>query len=112
MTKEKGPIATSSRQSLIIVECPPDLDPVAREEWDRVVPELIARDLICKLDRAVLIAYCKTYSAWQQANQNVEEFGAVVKSPNGHPIQSPYVSIANKLLDTLIRLATELALSR
>ena len=34
-------------------------------------------------------------------------FGAMVKSPTGFPIQSPYVSIANRQAELMMRIAAE-----
>ncbi len=76
-----------------VVECPPELGPVARQEWDRIVPQLIAANRITGLDRGVLAAYCVAYAAWLDAVATLQNFGAIMKSPNGHPIQSPAVSI-------------------
>src|ERR1700730_11390969 len=71
-----------------VVECPPELGPVARQEWDRIVPQLIAANRIPGLDRGFLA-------------------GAIMKPPNGHPIQSPAVSIANQQADLMLRIAIQ-----
>jgi phage terminase small subunit len=48
-----------------VVECPPELGPVARQEWDRIVPQLIAANRITGLDRGVLAAYASpTRRGW------------------------------------------------
>src|SRR5438067_3785806 len=44
-----------------IPECPPELGPLARQEWDRLVGELAALRLLTNLDRAALAAYCGAY---------------------------------------------------
>ena len=41
-----------------IPECPPELGPVARTEWDRLVDELAVLRMLTNLDRAALAAYC------------------------------------------------------
>lgn len=41
--------------------CPPELKPAARAEWDLVIGELIKRDMITSLDKAVVAAYCTAY---------------------------------------------------
>jgi P27 family predicted phage terminase small subunit len=90
-----------------VVECPPELGPVARQEWDRIVPQLIAANRITGLDRGVLAAYCVAYAAWLDAVATLQNFGAIMKSPNGHPIQSPAVSIANQQADLMLRIAIQ-----
>ena len=39
--------------------------------------------------------------------QAIQQFGAMVKSPNGYPIQSPYVAIANSQAEIMMRIASE-----
>lgn len=91
--------------------CPPELSAVARTEWDRVVGELIREDRISSLDMAVLAAYCSSFANWREAEELVAKFGAIIKSPNGHPMQSPYVIQANQQRDAMLRCAVELGLT-
>lgn len=44
-----------------IPECPPELGPLAKQEWDRLVGELAALRLLTNLDRAALAAYCGAF---------------------------------------------------
>lgn len=59
------------------------------------------------LDRAALAAYCQAYAMWSDAIQAVQKFGPLVKSPNGYPQVSPYLAIANKQAEIMIRIASE-----
>lgn len=68
-----------------IPECPPELGPVARAEWDRLVGELAALRLLTNLDRAALAAYCGAYALWAEATVQIEKYGAMIKSPQGFP---------------------------
>jgi phage terminase small subunit len=46
-------------------ECPAELvDPVARAEWDRVAPALIASGVVTVADRATLVGYCLSWAEW------------------------------------------------
>ena len=45
-----------------IPECPAELGPVARREWDRLGKELASLGLLTNLDRAALAAYCGAYA--------------------------------------------------
>ena len=38
----------------------------------------------------------RRYALWAEATEAIQKFGTMVKSPSGFPIQSPYVSIANR----------------
>jgi phage terminase small subunit len=50
-----------------IPECPPELRPLATQEWDRLAGELAALRLLTNLDRAALAAYCGAYALWADA---------------------------------------------
>lgn len=91
----------------IIPECPTELGPVARREWDRLASELVKLKLLTALDRAALAAYCGAYALWAEATEAIQKYGTMVKSPSGYPIQSPYVSIANRQAEIMMRIASE-----
>jgi len=59
------------------------------------------------LDRAALAAYCGAYALWAEATEAIQKYGTMVKSPSGYPIQSPYVSIANRQAKIIMRIASE-----
>jgi P27 family predicted phage terminase small subunit len=90
-----------------VPDCPPELGPVARAEWDRLAAELGKLRMLTRLDRAALAAYCGAYALWAEATENIHKFGTMVKSPSGYPIQSPYVSIANRQAEIMLRVASE-----
>jgi len=90
-----------------IPDCPPELGPTARAEWDRLVGELGALRLLTNLDRAALAAYCGAYALWAEATQAIQKYGAMIKSPQGFPIQSPYLAIANRQAEIMMRIASE-----
>lgn len=91
----------------IIPECPTELGPVARREWNRLASELVKLKLLTALDRAALAAYCGAYALWAEATEAIQKYGTMVKSPSGYPIQSPYVSIANRQAEIMMRIASE-----
>ena len=61
------------RPESAVPECPPELSPTARKEWDRLVGELGALRMLTNLDRAALAAYCGAYALWAEA---MEALGA------------------------------------
>jgi P27 family predicted phage terminase small subunit len=95
------------RPEAAIPECPPELGPVARKEWDRLVGELCALRMLTNLDRAALAAYCGAYALWAEATEAIQKYGAMIKSPQGFPIQSPYLAIANRQAEIMMRIASE-----
>jgi P27 family predicted phage terminase small subunit len=95
------------RPEAAIPDCPPELGPVAKQEWDRLVEQLAPLRMITHLDRAALASYCAAYALWVEATLAIQTYGAMVKSPTGYPIQSPYVSIANRQTEIMMRIACE-----
>ena len=90
-----------------IPECPEELGPIARTEWNRLVAQLASLRILTHLDRAALAAYCGAYALWAESTAAIQQYGAMVKSPTGYPIQSPYVSIANRQTEIMMRIASE-----
>ena len=60
-----------------IPECPVELGPVARREWDRLVGELASLRLLTNLDRAALAAYCGAYALWAESMEAIQKYGAL-----------------------------------
>jgi P27 family predicted phage terminase small subunit len=63
--------------------------------------------VLSSFDRGPLAAYCRAYSLWIDAMDMVQKHGAMIKSPNGYPMQSPYLSHANKQFEIMMKIATE-----
>jgi P27 family predicted phage terminase small subunit len=95
------------RPEPVVPDCPAELGEVARREWDRLASELGELNLLTTLDRAALAAYCGAYALWAESTEAIQKYGTMVKSPSGYPIQSPYVSIANRQAEIMMRIASE-----
>jgi P27 family predicted phage terminase small subunit len=95
------------RPEAAVPECPVELGPVARREWDRLAVELSSLRILTNLDRAALAAYCGAYAMWAEATEAIQKFGTMVKSPSGYPQQSPYVAVANRQAEIMMRIASE-----
>ena len=95
------------RPEAALPECPSELSPLARQEWERLSAELAKLNLVTHLDRGALAAYCGAYALWAEAMEQVQKFGTMVKSPTGYPIQSPYLAIANRQAEIMLRVASE-----
>ena len=72
-----------------------------------MVAELSPLRILTHLDRAALASYCGAYGMWAEATEAIQKFGTMVKSPSGYPVQSPYVSIANRQTEIMMRIASE-----
>ena len=47
------------------------------------------------------------HSLWLEAAEMVQKHGAMIKSPRGFPVQSPYLSTLNRQVEIMIRIASE-----
>jgi P27 family predicted phage terminase small subunit len=90
-----------------IPDCPAELGPVAQSEWHRLARELVSLRLLTHLDRAALAAYCGAYALWAEATAAIQKFGTMIKAPSGYPVQSPYLAIANRQAEIMMRIASE-----
>jgi P27 family predicted phage terminase small subunit len=92
-------------------EAPAFLSPTERQEWDRIVPLLMAAGLLTELDRAVVSLYCVAYARWLDAEAHLRQFGTVVRKVRGGQGPSPYLRVANTAYAQMRALANELGLS-
>ena len=67
--------------------------------------------LLTQADRAALTLYCQAWSTMVSAQSHVRDNGAIVKSPNGYPIQNPYLSVANAAAKQLRGILSEFGLT-
>ena len=95
-----------------IPECPDWLNATARQEWDRMSQILHGMGLLTTADRSALAAYCVAYARWVQAEQQVQKYGTIVKSPDkGFPMKSPYLTVADQALEAMRKLMVEFGLT-
>jgi P27 family predicted phage terminase small subunit len=99
------------RPAPAVPACPSCLGEEARKEWKRLAKELAALGLLTRIDRGQLAAYCQAHALWVEAVQAISRYGTMVKSPNGYPMQSPYVAVANKQVDIMTRIAAEFGMT-
>jgi P27 family predicted phage terminase small subunit len=99
------------RPEIAAPTAPKYLGELARLEWRRVVPLLLTMRVLSKSDRGVLAMYATAYGRWVEAERQLATDGIVVKSPNGYPIQNPFLAVANKAMEQTHRFAVELGLT-
>ncbi len=92
-------------------ECPAVLVGEARAEWDRMSAQLHRTGLLTAIDGAALTAYCIAWARVVEAQAKLQEYGSVIKSPNGCLMQSPYLAILNRALEQLMRAAVEFGMT-
>ena len=102
---EPQPIASIPR-------APSHLSKDAKTEWKRMSKTLYNLGLLTEIDRAALAAYCQAYGRWVESEKNVQKYGTVMISPDkGWPVQSPYLSIANKALEQMHKYLVEFGMT-
>jgi P27 family predicted phage terminase small subunit len=95
----------------VLPRCPPHLSDEAKREWRRVSKMLYRLGLLTELDTTALALYCQTYSRWVEAEKKLASFGMLIETPNDLPMQSPYLSIANRCFDQLRAMLTEFGMT-
>ena len=92
-----------------LAEPPEDFDDAHRKVWDEVVRQTGGQ--LQDGDRWALCALVTAICLHSVASAKVREYGSVIKSPSGYPIQSPYVSDMNKQAALILRYSSELGLT-
>jgi P27 family predicted phage terminase small subunit len=92
-------------------DAPAALTGYAREEWDRIVPELRYMRLMTRVDTQTLAAYCQAYSVWRTAveafNGSAAHFSEmnrlIVRKANGDPMQNPLIRTIHDAAAAMLR---------
>lgn len=113
----KRPIEADPHAIEIAVPGAPEhLNAIARAEWERVTAELLKAGLVTRLDRPALAAYCDAWAEYVHAklmmDRPAEEGGGyMVKTPNGYEVQSPWLAVANKAFEKMLKVGVEFAMT-
>lgn len=78
-----------------------------RQAWDYALASA-PPGLLKRLDQSVLVAWVVACDLHRQANEALAGGRLLIRSPQGHPAPSPYVSIINKQAVVMIRAASEM----
>ncbi len=99
------------RPDATMPQCPQWLSATGRSEWRRVARRLHNAGVLTYVDRGVLAVYCQAYGRLVEAERALLLTGAVVETTNGNLVQSPWVQIANRAMDQMVRAARELGMT-
>jgi len=99
-----------------IPDPPSFLDKYAKEEWFEVCHSLHAMGTLTKIDKAVLAAYCDSYSLWRRCNEQLLKIKDPLKaitdtSSGGNSYHSVLVGTANTAKRETIQYADKLGMS-
>jgi P27 family predicted phage terminase small subunit len=81
----------------------------AREEWDRVAPQLWIIGLLSSLDIATLAAYCASYAMWRRASEELESL--TVETQAGDLRRHPLIKVVADAASDMVRYAGEFGLT-
>ena len=99
------------RPKVAVPPCPAHLTGEARLEWRRASRLLAQMGLLSRMDKAALALYCQAWGRWVEAEEGLKKHGVMVKSPNGFPMQSPYLAVANEVMEQLRALLAEFGMT-
>ncbi len=96
--------------------CPTHVTGPARLIWHRLGKQLVAERRMALVYEGAFAAYCVAWGRWVTAETALAKKpdaggGAVITSPNGHPMQSPWLAISNKAQQQMMKAISELGLS-
>ncbi len=82
----------------LIIKCPMWLETDAKEEWNRIVPELHKLRLLTKIDLTALIGYCQSWGRYVEAEKYLSDNDSVMVTETGYMQQVPQVGMSQKYL--------------
>lgn len=118
-----GHIARHYAPEARIPPCPRELQGEARAEWKRITTELHKGQMIGLIDRGLLIMTCTAWARFVEAELMIEKAAAAARekggadtglfifTPNGFPVQSPWLAVSNKAIETYKALCAEFGMS-
>lgn len=89
---------------------PKGLDETEQQIWDELLAQM-PDQVKAELNTTVFECLVRATVQYRDASEKVKQYGAVIKSPSGYPIQSPYVSHMNKQAENIRRFSAELGLT-
>jgi P27 family predicted phage terminase small subunit len=103
--------ASEPRPKRGLPTCPAHLNPSAKAEWKRLVQELQEIGILTLIDRAVLAGYCQSWGRWVEAERKLKETPPLIKTPAGYVQLSPWLTVANREREFMLRYMAELGLT-
>ena len=94
-----------------VPSCPPCLGEEARKEWQRLSKELSGSGCSPGSIATCSRLTAKRMRSGSRRSPRSQRYGTMVKSPNGYPMQSPYVAVANKQVEIMVRIAAEFGMT-
>ena len=92
-------------------EQPEWLDDIAKGIWDETARLLYNQGVITLLDKGALALYCYSFSQFLQSDKKLKIDGYVITTATGAKKPNPYLEVANKAWDKVLKISKELGLT-
>jgi len=93
------------------MRCPRGLSETAKRAYHCIHEELKRLNLLATCNEHVLELYAATYDRWHAAHQHVRKEGDTVVTAQGEIKPSPWLAVADKEQDRLVKLLAEMGLT-
>ncbi|HUF53804.1 MAG TPA: phage terminase small subunit P27 family [Dehalococcoidia bacterium] len=107
----KRPITEPPEPAEGDVSCPAWLSAKARNEWERIAPELQRLGLLTVLDVSSFALYCQSFAAWSACQEIISEKGTTYLTPKGSLRLRPEVELAKTYWNAAKAIGAEFGLS-
>lgn len=77
---------------------PSHLSEYARQEWRRVVPQLLEMGVLTVVDGPMLALYCEAYAEYVKATEEIQRDGLTFRTESGLIKQNPAVGIRREAM--------------
>jgi P27 family predicted phage terminase small subunit len=110
--KRKKRLNPDGVEAPIEVPSPPThLSVAARQEWDRIAPELERLGILAKIDQTALANFCQATARLARAERQLEKEELIIYTDKGSSYQNPLVGVVNRLYDITRQYASEFGMT-
>lgn len=96
-----------------MLKCPGHIkdNPIAKEEWDRIIPELYILGLLTTVDKVALEIYCTQYSIYRDAIEVIKIKGLTTTNIRNGIKANPSIAIAREAAKIIKAICVEFGLT-
>jgi len=96
----------------VAIPDPPDfLTPDQQNIFAETSRKLARMGLMASEFSDAIALYSVEWAKWLDATEKLQEMGPMVRSPNGYPIQNPYLAIQNKSHEKCMKILAEFGMT-
>ena len=106
-----GDVVAHPSSTVRVPACPDYLRGRARECWDMVVNEMLAKNIYDSDCRDMVAAYCVQLARFLTAEDDIDACGPTLLTKNKLVKFNPSLRLSNNAYDRMVRLASELGLT-